>query len=41
MSSQKKRRGRWIGKGKEGQAMQGLVDHGTEAGITELAMGSH
>ena len=41
MSSQKKMRGRWIGKGKEGQAVEGLVDPGIEAGITELAMGSH
>ena len=41
MSSQKKMRGKWIGKGKEGQAVEGLEDHGTEAGITELAMGDH
>lgn len=32
---------RWIRKGKEGQAVEGLVDHGTKAGIIELAMGNH
>lgn len=41
MGSHKKMRGRWNGKGKEGQALEGLVDHGTETGITELAMGNH